>query len=282
MNRNLNIGFFILVAIGLIVLLVFIRKKLKLLVLPNVVLITGAPKTGKSALTIHLAIKQYRKNCFMWFLGKCFYWLRYHTTNDYPFKPMLYSNIPLKTMHNKLTLDIIQRKVKVPKKSVFIIDEASLLADSMLFKDDSINFNLLLFFKLIGHTTYGGSIYCNSHSLSDLHYSLKRVIGRYLYIYKTSKYPLISICKVREMVYSDDSSVVNDVSEDAELSMRTVVFANWNYKKYDCFCYSVFTDSLPYQVDYEYEYKKDDLKAREIISFNPRFQNIKLKENDDA
>lgn len=281
-SNNFNIGLFILLLVGLIFVIIWLRKKFKHLVLPNVVLVTGAPKTGKSAVTVHLAIKQYRKNLFMWHLGKAIWWLRYHNLNDYPIKPMLYSNIPLKRMYNPLTVDILLRRKKVPKKSVVIIDEASLVADSMMFKRDDLNFQLLMFFKLYGHASYGGSIFLNSHTTSDLHYSIKRCIGRYLYIYQTTKYPFISISQVREMVFSDDTSIVNDVAEDAELSMRKIIFLNRNYKKYDCFCMSVFTDGLPYEVDYDYEYKQKDLKCRQIVSFNPRILNMKVEDNENG
>lgn len=271
-----QLGFFIILVILLIVGIVFFRKKFKRLVLPNVVLITGAPKTGKSALSVHLAIKQYRKNLIAWHIGKCLWWLRYHNLKAYPIKPMLYSNIPLKYPHNMLTKDILLRRVKIPRKSVVLMDEVSLLADSMMFKNDSLNFQLLLFFKLYGHLSYGGYIFANSHTISDLHYSIKRVIGRYLYIYQTTKFPFVSLAQVREMAYSDDSNIVNNVNEDVEMSMRKILFLNRNYKKYDCFCYSVFTDNLMYQVDYDYDYKKKDLKAYHIVSFNPRIDNMKV------
>ena len=45
---------------------------------------------------------------------------------------MLYSNMPLNHVkYNDLTIDIIMRKVRIPYKSVVLIDEASLLADSL-------------------------------------------------------------------------------------------------------------------------------------------------------
>lgn len=285
MNNNNNALFLLLALIVVgIIAFVFIRRKLKKLLLPNVYLITGAVKTGKSALSVHLGIKTYRGNVFKWYLGKGFYWLRYHTTSGYPEKPMLYSNIPLATMHNRLTTDIIMRNVRIPKKSVVIIDEASLFADSQLIKDKDINDNLTMFCKLYGHETYGGTLIFNSQSMSDLHYSIKRVCGRYLYIYNSQKYPFITIAKVREMVYSDDTSMVNDVSQDLELSMRTMIYLNRVYKKYDAYCYSIFTDDLAIQVDYDYKFDKKNLKAIQIVSFNPRFNayKVEVKENESS
>lgn len=275
--KNNNNGLFLLIAIIVvgIIAFIFIRRKMKKLLLPNVYLITGAVKTGKSALSVTLAIRTYRKNVILWYFGKVFYWLRYHTCNGYREKPMLYSNIPLATMHNRLTKDIIMRKCRVPKKSVMLIDEASLFADSQLIKDKEINDNLTLFCKLYGHMTYGGTLIFNSQSMSDLHYAIKRVCGRYLYIYSSVKYPFITIASVREMVYSDDTSMVNDVSQDLELSMRKMFYFNRVYKKYDAYCYSVFTDDLVIQVDYNYKFDKKNLKSVQIVSFNPRFMDYK-------
>lgn len=279
MNNNNSLFILIAIIVVAIIVFIFIRRKMKKLLLPNVYLITGAVKTGKSALTVSLGIRTYRKNVFAWYLGKGIYWLRYHTFSGYREKPMLYSNIPLATMHNRLTVDIIQRKVRIPKKSVVIIDEASLFADSQLIKDKDINDNLTLFCKLYGHMTYGGTLIFNSQSMSDLHYAIKRVCGRYLYIYSSVKYPFITIASVREMVYSDDTSMVNDVSQDLELSMRKMFYFNRVYKKYDAYCYSVFTDDLAIQVDYDYKFDKKNLKAVEIVSFNPRFMNVRKELN---
>lgn len=270
-GQNNGIFLFIVIVIGIIILLFFLRRKLKILKLPNVFLITGAVKTGKSALSVHLGIKEYRKNVFKWFIGKGFYWLRYHSLSDYPEKPMLYSNIPLATMHNRLTKEIIYREVRIPRKSVVIVDEASLFADSQLIKNKDINNALTLFSKLFGHATFGGMLIYNSQCISDLHYAIKRACGRYLYIYESTKYPFITIAKVREMVYSDDTSVVNDVSQDLEMSMRTMVYFNRVYKKYDAYCYSIFTDDKLIQVDYNYKFDKTNLKAKEIVSFNADF-----------
>ena len=267
-RTNTNIWtILIFVVIGIIVLFV-IRKKLKILKIPCVFFIDGAPKTGKSALSVHLARKTYLKNVFAWHIGKCFYWLKNHNLLGYPLKPMLYCNIPLACHHNKLTKEIILRQVRIPNKSVVLIDEASLVADSMLFKDKITNYQILMFAKLFGHYSHGGTLILNSHTITDLHYAFKRSLGTYLYIYQSNKLPLITLCKCREMVYCDNANMVNDISADAELSMRTLLYFNWVYKLYDCFCYSCFTDDLQYQVDYHYAYDKKDLKCRRIVSFN--------------
>lgn len=280
---------FLLLAIivGAIILICWLRKKFKKLVLPNVFLVDGAPKTGKSALSLTLAHRIYVKNVFKWYVGKPLYWLRYHTLVDYPLKPMFYTNIPVGFTHNLLSKKIIYHQAKVPPKSVIFIDEASLFADSQLIKDSELNLKLTLFCKMIGHTTKGGTLAINTQQVSDLHYSFKRVLGRYLYIYQTNKYPFVSISQVREMLYSDDTSVVNDVNEDAELSMRRIFFFNGIYKRYDCFCYYPLVAKQPYEVDYGFQFDRKDLSAKGLISFNEKLINyyanqLKGSENNET
>ena len=276
-NNNTGLGFLIIIIIGAIFLTIFILRKTKRLRLPNVVIITGAPKTGKSALCLSLAKKRYNANLIKWYIGKpIFALIKFILRSDkeYPLKPMFYTNIPVAFKHNRLTSEILHLEVKVPKKSVFFIDEVSLMADSMMFKNDKLNLDLLLFFKLAGHITYGGSIFMNSQCVGDVHYSIKRVLGSYLYIHHTNKYPFISVCAVREMVYSDDSQVGNNVTEDLDLTMRRIFFFNRIYKKYDCYCYSTLIDKKLYQVNYDYEFDKKNLKAYDITSFNVRLDSV--------
>ena len=279
MNNSIKTNFniitlLIFVVVG-IVILVFIRKKIKSLALGNVVFITGAPKTGKTALSLYLARKRYFFNVLKWRIGKPIYWLFKHTLKGYPIKPMFYSNIPLTFMHNPITADILFHNVKVPKKSVFFFDECSLLADSQLFKDGELNMKLLLFFKTIGHTTYGGSVFANSQVIGDCHYAIKRVLGSYLYIHTTNtSFPFVGVCKVREMVYSDDGQVGNNVSEDLDLSMRNVLLLKRVFKWYDCFNLSTLVDDKPYQVDYDYKFDKKQLKVYYIVSFNPNMEKV--------
>ena len=283
MNKNNSLFILILVCIGLIVLVFWLSRKLKKLALPNVFLITGAVKTGKTALAVYLAISTYIKNVVKWYIGRAFYFAIHHNIDDYPIKPMLYTNIPLDFKHNRLTKEMIYLQVKLPKKSVVLIDEAALFADSQSIRDKKFNDALMIWCKLFGHITYGGTCIYTSHTCSDLHYAIKRSLGRYLYIYQSTKYPLITIAKVREMTFSDDSSMVNDVNQDVELSMRTMIYFNRIYKKYDCYCYSTFVDNKVYMVDYDYEWDKKNLKADQIISFNPSIMNFgkETKEYED-
>lgn len=258
---------FLLILVAVVIVLHWINKHFKRINMPNVFLITGAVKTGKTLLAVHLARKELRnarikcaiKNFFLRCLGR-----------ELEEKPMLYSNIPLaKTHYNLVTMDILLCKVRIPNKSIVLLDEASLIADSMMFKDKNINSRLMRFVKLFAHYTHGGKLIIDTQSLSDLHFAFKRCLNNYLYIYSRNKFPLITTMQVREMLYSDDGSMVNNSNEDIELSMRRIIILNYTYSLYDCYCYSVFTDHLPYQVKYDTKMlsKEDDMKAYQLVTF---------------
>lgn len=250
----------------------WIRRKFKTLTLPCVFFVSGAIKSGKTLLSVHLAIKEYKKAVRHWKIRQfLLLFFRFKKTDDDNYAPMLYSNIPLADVkYNPLTMDIILRQVRIPNKSVVLIDEVSLFADSMLFKDKELNNKLMAFYKLYGHYSHGGKMIIDSQSIADNHFSFKRCMGSYIYIYERRKYPFFSVLKVRELMYSEDNSIQNNFIEDAELSFRKILITNRTYNKYDCYCYSCFTDKLVYKVDYNAQKKsiKDNLKCYSILSLN--------------
>lgn len=309
--KSSNFLTLIIILAIVIFILIWLRKKFKTLSLPAVFFVSGAVKSGKSLLSVHLAIKEYKRNLRNYWIK---YWLvkfilpfkfestykLYDRYKEYSKKdlsemtneeldqfkkdfeklsndvkeylpPMLYSNIPLAYVRfNKLTIDIILNNVRMPRKSVVLIDEVSLFADSMLFKDVDLNNKLTRFVKLFGHSTHGGKLIIDSQSLKDNHFSFKRCMDRYLYIYDRVKFPFFSVLSVREMMSMEDGQVTNVITEDLELSLRKVLIFNRTYDKYDCYCYSVYSDYLPVQVCYSTKVlnKKDDLKCYNIVSLN--------------
>lgn len=262
-----SLGLIVIIFIIVVIVLVFVSKKLKRLKIDNVFFISGGVKTGKSFLSVALAVKTYRKNLLKWYLTN---WL-YKLFKKGTCKPMLYSNIPLRNIRfNPLTLDIIKRKVRIPNRSVVLIDEISLLADSMLYKDKKINDELMIFIKLFGHYTHNGTLITNSQAIADCHFSIKRCLSHYLYINSRMKFPFITKFNVRELIYSDDGSanVQNNFDSDIEKSMLNLYYLNKYYRYYDSCCYSVFTDCLPFNVDYKVRIlrRKDSLKAEKLIT----------------
>lgn len=248
---------------------------------------TGAVKVGKSAVSLACAHSCYKRIHRQWkfrvFFTKLFNKLRKHKV-ELPEEPLFYSNIPLAGIpYVELTTEHLLRKYRLNFKSVVFVDEASLLADSQLIKDGTINNQLLLFFKLYGHSTHGGKAIFNSQCLTDLHYALRRCTNQYFYIHHISKYiPFFCLASLREERFSEDGSTVNNYNDDVENSLKRVFIRKSIFKKYDSFAFSIFTDNLPTKNKVILKSKFDSLKIDKIVSFRQEFANLKafLPESD--
>lgn len=254
----------------ILIFIIFSRsKKLKL---PNVFLVTGGVKTGKSVVSVALAIKMYKKLLFETKLINFVLKILKKETKELP---LLYSNIHLRNIkYTLINKDILERKQRINYKSVVLIDEVSLLADSMLYKDNLLNEKLMLFVKLFGHETHGGYLILNTQSIKDCHYAFKRCLHSYLWIHSKQKHLFFTSFKVRELLFSSENETSNNFNDDIEKSTLNLLLLNKYYKYYDCFCYSIFTDSLDVYSKHQIRYKNDSLKQDIIISFQ-NFETLK-------
>lgn len=173
---------------------------------------------------------------------------------------MLYSNMPLYNVkYNPLTMDILLWNVRIPHKSVVLIDEATLLADSMTgmvkskeMKErfDEINEILTLFLKTFGHQTHGGACFYNSQQVIDLHFAFKRCTSTYLFVAKNRKFPFFCLLDVRELVHDESGDVMNTIQNDVDVDDKPLFVSKRWYKYYDRFYLDVLTKNLPLYVDY--------------------------------
>lgn len=268
---------FIIAIVGIAILLLwFFIFKVKHLKTPDVYMVDGGVKTGKSLITVKLAVTQYRKNCFK---VAFFNFLRkfanlFRKEKKAPLdKPMLYSNMPLyKVKYNKLTLDILKWNVRIPHKSVCLIDEATLLADSMLGmnrrKDKQEEFDytnevLTLFLKTYGHQTHGGSCFYNSQNVVDLHFSFKRCTSTYLMVMKNRKFPFFCLVDCRELVHDESGDTRNVITRDVDDENKPLFVSKRWYKYYDRYYLDVLTKNLPIYVNYDVE--KVDYKSKQVL-----------------
>lgn len=266
-----------LVFLGLVLLIGFIiykiSSKFKMPKVSCVSLVTGGVKSGKSTFSVYLAEKTYKRIHRSWKVRVFFQKLLNRPVDE---EPLLYSNIPLTIPYVPITLELLQRKVRPRYHSVAYINEASLVADQMLYKDDELNERLTLFNKLFGHETCGGYLIYDTQCVSDVHFAVKRSLSNYFYIHHLEKrVPFFMIAKVREERYSDDGAVVNSYNDDVEESMKKVIIPKSVWKKFDSYCFSCLTDNLPVSANVITD--TDDLKARDIVSFR-QFKTI-MKEN---
>ena len=237
-------------------------KLFKIPKLGNVTLVTGGVKAGKSTLSVHMAIKRYKSHLIAYYIRKFF-----KSKKTVVEKPLLYSNVPLKVDYVPLTEDLILRKKRFAYGSVIYIQEASLLADSMNFKDDDTNDALRLFNKLIAHETLGGEIIYDTQSVSDLHFGIKRNLNSYLYVHHTVKsLPFFVIAYVRELMYSaDNENINNSFNDDVETGLRRILIPKSVWKKFDYTTFSGLTDHLPVESTLVQGSKLKDLKSTSYL-----------------
>ena len=254
----------LLIIIVLLAVYLF-RKLFKIPKLSNLVLVTGGVKTGKSTMSVYFAIKQYKRSLRAWKVRKFFSFIIRKWKDEE--KPLLYSNVPLAVEYVPLTLELALRQKRFAYGSVVYIQEASLFADSMSYKDEEASEAIKLLNKLIAHETKGGCLIYDTQAVSDLSFGIKRNIQSYFYIHHSIKIPFFMICYVRELLYSPEEQGINNVfSDDVEVGLRRVIIPKRIWKKFDCYTYSALTDDLPAVTDIVDGKKLPDLKSRSYIS----------------
>lgn len=263
----------ILLIVGVVALIVFIFWKFKIPKFGCITLITGGVKTGKSMLGVHLAYRKYKSQRLKWHFKKFFCKL---LKKPIPEEPLLYSNVKLAGVpFVLLTEESLKREERLAYGSVTYIQEASLLADSMMFKDMELNERLTFFNKLYGHETRGGYLLYDTQTIADNHFAVKRSLSTYFWIHHQVKLPFVCLLYIREMIYNEDGQSVNVNFGDAEESLRCVVVPKSVWKKYDAYCFSALTDDLPVLNKKRYIDKKRSsrkkLKMRDVISFRKFF-----------
>lgn len=262
----------VLVLLGIFLLYAYL-KWFKVPKMKNVIFIDGSLGTGKSALTVCLAIRMYKRQVrhhkFRLFLSHIPLFKKWKDDE----KPLLYSNIKLKNIeYVPLTKDLIIRKnVRYAYKSVVILDEFSLIADQNMYgkKFEVITERMSEFFKLFRHQTKGGYMFINSQSTSDLNFTLKSVLSDYFYIHsKSSRFvPFIQVLKVQECRYSRDNSSLQVNIDDVEDNLKIMVMLKKWFRYYDTYCHSIFTDMLPVEANITYHKKGDSLKTDALVTY---------------
>lgn len=219
----------------------------------NLTLITGGVKTGKTQLSVALAVKQYRKQLRKW-RRKCRKARK--RFEPLPEKPLLYSNMPIGRRGDSyapLTLDLVTCKERFRYGSVIYYNEASLIAGSKDIKDEELNDHLLKFFKLIAHYTMGGYLFLDTQSPQDIHYTVKRSLSTYYDIWYRVTLPFVSLLWLRENKLVDGENTVaidtqvdpqDSVMEGGKKKYFRIVRNSW-WRYYDQYAYSVQVADLP-------------------------------------
>lgn len=276
--NNLGAVFFFIILVALVIFLLwFYFFKLKHLKPTDLYMVDGGVKTGKSLISVMLAVKAYRKAMIRFYVGNVvirFINIFRKRKKELIERPMLYSNMPLyRVKYNALSLDIILGKVRIPYRSVCLLDEATLIADSMLGMNtkkeqkeqyDRINEALTLFLKTYGHMTHGGKLVYNSQQVIDLHFAFKRNTAIYCWVARTRKYPFFCLSEVREVIHDESHDVMNVVTRDVELDDRPLFVSKRYFKYYDRYYLDVLTKNLPVMVNYDVPILNRKVARKEI------------------
>lgn len=267
----------VLAIVVLVVVLLKVRHSHKVPKIGSLALVTGGVKTGKTTFAVHLAIKNYNRAVMRWRITSVLSFLKKSWKGQE--KPLLYSNIPLTVPYVPVTRSMLLRESRFNYKSVILLSEASLVADSQMIKNQEWNDKLLLWVKLIAHETRGGCVVLDTQSIGDLHYSFKRCLSEYFYIHHIFKwFPGYIIAWIQEQRYSDDGSVISAQTGDIEDQLKWILIPKKVWKVFDTYTYSAMTDDLP-AVSRTRTGQRGHLKSTNIVSFRDRSIAKKKVEN---
>ena len=247
----------ILILIALVILAIVLLNYFKPIPVGNIVLTTGAIKSGKTTFSVYSVIREWKRRHFNWLIQTKVF------KKDIE-EPLLYSNIPLGVPYVPITRDLLTHKSRFNYGSVAYLCETSLVADSQTFRDEELNEQLMLFVKLWAHNTHNGILYLDTQSLSDNHFAIKRCINNYLYIARTRYifgYILMDVKSSRYM-YDD-----NTTQDDFEGSIYHVLIPKSTWRLFDCWCYDTITKNAKRECTLLVATTDDELKAFDIVSF---------------
>lgn len=244
---------FIVLGVVALIVAIFILARIKRLRYGNLTLITGGVKTGKTQLSVCLALKQYKRQLRKW-RKACRKARRGYV--PMPEMPLLYSNMPIGRKGDQyapLTLDLITGKKRFRYGSVVYYNEASLIAGSKDIKDEELNDHLLKFFKLCAHFTKGGYVLLDTQSPQDVHYTIKRSLSTYYDIHRRLTLPFVSLIWLREnkLVDGENTVAIDSQIDDQDgimeggkpLYFRLILNKWWRY--YDQYAYSTLVANTP-------------------------------------
>ena len=287
-----NLIIFLLIIGAIVLLLWFFIFKVKHLKTSDVYFVDGGVKVGKSKVSVMLVVKKifinrlraHIRNGLITMLNFFTKKRNKHCKVKKPLRkyceiPMLYSNMPLyKVKYNHLDLKIIECCVRVPYGSVCLLDEASLIADSMTAYGktktqqeivDYVNEKLTMFLKLFGHATHGGFCVYNSQNVVDLHFAFRRCTSTYLFLAHRRRFPFFSLIDCREMVHDESGDVVNTIQHDVDDDNKPLFVSNRWHKYYDRFYLDILFKDLPLFVNYDVpieDKKKHRVELKEITT----------------
>ena len=264
---------FIIICIVLVVILFVLYKRSTKYLFDNCVMINGNVGGGKSLLSVKIAMNAINKAHGIWY-RRTHWYSKLFTFMKNEEEPLLYSNIPIYYDRKKNILfkwyrpllpEHLSRKKRFNFRSVILIDESSLVATSLDYKDKELSEDLSIWLKLIRHELHGTyrnlfgaypNLIINTQSKNDNHFAFDRCLNQVLYIFKNINIPFFRLVYVRDLLLID--SVENEFKDDIkeDLSVRWFLVPKKYYNKYNSYAYSFLSDDFELK-NLRYKPKKD-------------------------
>lgn len=259
-------------------ILLFIVIKSYVVKYDTIIAYTGGLGSGKSLLSVKMAIKLVRKNRgkvwrynHIWFYFKRYFGnkkKRLHFTKIKD-RPMLYSSIPVRFRSHFFAKKewaiilkeehlLLQERLK--EKSVVFIDEIGSFANQFQYKNPNILDNFNEFVRLFRHYTKGGYFVCNDQCSENIVLEVRRRINQVYNLMHFRKFLFIYWVKVRNISISEEIKTIEE--QNTEDNMRTLIGILPPKGTYDTYCYSERYKTVP--LHEERQYKK--LKKNQLLT----------------
>lgn len=301
MNNDSVLLWVLFVIIAIIVvfgLYLYIKHQLKHKI-ETITAFTGINGSGKSELSVDLALKLLFKNRRKLkkhirktnLRNKVLFW---KTPKNVIFEePLLFSNIPVivkrpsrflnwcrKLLHlelkkpvysSRLTKDILLLQTSVPKGSIFLIDEVGSFASQFMFNDENVTVVFDEFVRLIRHyyaipdTHIEPYLIVNDQASGNINYTIRRRLNT---VHNLSNHFRIwrFVWYFERMIsITDDIKTIDQktsTGSDTQDNSNLRFKFLWRIHTYDSHCYSRRADNMPRREIYSY----DELKTNYLLT----------------
>lgn len=260
----------LLILIILIIIVSFITYKIVRHRLKNkietITCYTGGLGSGKTLMSVQLALKLYRRNTFRHYtLKKLVCKIKALATFQNPKqlkmslekiereKPLLFSNIPILiskgNYSKKLTKEHLLLQERLPLHSVVLLDEIGSFASQFMFKDENVIKVCDEFIRFYRHYTQGGYLVVNDQCSENVNLVVRRRIN---IVHNLSNCVVLfkHFCFYydRQISISEEIKTIDQVQDENEADTqdnKVLHFKLLGRRHYDTYCYSDRYTNVP-------------------------------------
>lgn len=224
-----------IVIIAVVILVIFILKQY-CIKYDTVLAFTGGLGSGKSFLSVEMAIRLLKRN------RRRVKWYNFFHKKSPRRMPMLYSSIPVRISKKEWSLELTEGHLlladKIVERSVVFIDEIGSYASQFEYKNPNIMDNFDEFIRLFRHYTKGGYLVVNDQCSENIVLTVRRRMNTVFNLMHFKKYfGLFYSVKIRNINISEEIKTIEEESAEDGMSVHFGVLPVFS-KRYDTYCYS--------------------------------------------